>query len=133
MDYVASLLWIKLGLGFFPGPVVGVFAAGVMSLLVSLPAWRLKGGYFVMISIAVQTLIYVTLYNWTELTNGLFGISGIACLVIASYSFVTTGFITVLYGVLALRLATNPCSCSAWSSSAEPAVCVSWHTTCLLS
>ncbi len=30
-----------------------------------------------MISIVVQTLIYAILYNWTELTNGPFGISGI--------------------------------------------------------
>ena len=97
-------LWTKLGWGFFPGLAVGAFAAGVMSLLVSLPAWRFKGDYFVMISIAVQTLIYATLYNWTELTNGPFGISGIARPVIAGYSFVTTGSITVLYGVLALVL-----------------------------
>lgn len=102
--YAAALLWTKLGWGFFPGLAVGAFAAGVMSLLVSLPAWRFKGDYFVMISIAVQTLIYATLYNWTELTSGPFGISGIARPVIAGYSFVTTGSITVLYGVLALGL-----------------------------
>ena len=75
--YAAALLWTKLGWGFFPGLAIGAFAAGVLSLLVSLPAWRFKGDYFVMISIAVQTLIYATLYNWTELTNGPFGISGI--------------------------------------------------------
>lgn len=102
--YAAALLWTKLGWGFFPGLAVGAFAAGVLSLLVSLPAWRFKGDYFVMISIAVQTLIYATLYNWTELTNGPFGISGIARPVIAGYSFVTTGSITVLYGMLALGL-----------------------------
>lgn len=102
--YAAALLWTKLGWGFFPGLAVGAFAAGVLSLLVSLPAWRFKGDYFVMISIAVQTLIYATLYNWTELTNGPFGISGIVRPVIAGYSFVTTGSITVLYGVLALGL-----------------------------
>lgn len=102
--YAAALLWTKLGWGFFPGLALGAFAAGVLSLLVSLPAWRFKGDYFVMISIAVQTLIYAALYNWTELTNGPFGISGIARPVIAGYSFVTTASITVLYGVLALGL-----------------------------
>jgi len=102
--YAAALLWTKLGWGFFPGLAVGGIVAGVMSLLVSLPAWRFKGDYFVMISIAVQTLIYAMLYNWTALTNGPFGISGIARPVIADYSFVTTGSITILYGVLALVL-----------------------------
>ena len=102
--YTAALLWTKLGWGFFPGLAVGAFAAGVMSLLVSLPAWRFKGDYFVMISIAVQTLIYAALYNWTELTNGPFGISGIYRPVIAGYSFVTTSAVAVLYGILALVL-----------------------------
>lgn len=102
--YTAALLWTKLGWGFFPGLAVGAIAAGVLSLLVSLPAWRFKGDYFVMISIAVQTLIYAALYNWTELTNGPFGISGIARPVIAGYSFVTTGSITVLYGLITLGL-----------------------------
>lgn len=102
--YAAALLWTKLGWGFFPGLVAGGIVAGVMSLLVSLPAWRFKGDYFVMISIAVQTLIYAALYNWKELTNGPFGISGIAHPTIAGYHFVTTGSITVLYGLLALGL-----------------------------
>ncbi len=102
--YAAALLWTKLGWGFSPGLAVGTLAAGSLSLLVSLPAWRFKGDYFVMISIAAQTLIYSALYNWTELTNGPFGISGIARPVIAGYSFVTTGSITVLYGMLALGL-----------------------------
>ena len=102
--YAAALLWTKLGLGFFPGLLAGALTAAALSLLVSLPAWRFKGDYFVMISIAVQTLLYAVLYNWTDLTNGPFGISGISRPVIIDYSFVTTGSITVLYGGLALGL-----------------------------
>lgn len=102
--YAAALLWTKLGLGFFPGLLAGALTAAALSLLVSLPAWRFKGDYFVMISIAVQTLLYAILYNWTDLTNGPFGISGISRPVIVDYSFVTTGSISVLYGGLALAL-----------------------------
>lgn len=102
--YAASLLWTKLGWGFFPGLAAAAFTAGVMSLLVSLPAWRFKGDYFVMISIAVQTLIYALLYNWTDITNGPFGISGIPRPGIAGYNFVTMDSIFVLYGLLALGL-----------------------------
>jgi branched-chain amino acid transport system permease protein len=104
--YAAALLWMKLGIGFFPGLLAGAFTAGLLSLLVSLPAWRFKGDYFVMISIAVQTLIYALLYNWTDLTNGPFGISGIPRPVIFDYEFVTTGSISMLYGALALALGT---------------------------
>lgn len=102
--YAAALLWTKFGLGFFPGLLAGAAMAGILSLLVSLPAWRFKGDYFVMISIAVQTLIYALLYNWVDLTNGPFGISGIPRPVIADYGFVTTGSIALLYGLLALGL-----------------------------
>ena len=102
--YAAALLWTKLGWGFFPGLAAAAFAAGVMSLLVSLPAWRFKGDYFVMISIAVQTFIYALLYNWTDLTNGPFGISGIPRPGIVGYNFVTMGSVFVFYGVLALGL-----------------------------
>lgn len=104
--YAAALLWMKLGIGFFPGLLAGAFTAGLLSLLVSLPAWRFKGDYFVMISIAVQTLIYALLYNWTDLTNGPFGISGIPRPVIFDYEFVTTSSISLLYGALALTLGT---------------------------
>ena len=63
-------------------------AGGVLSLLTSLPTWRLKGDYFVMASMAVQVLIYSTAYNWVSsdapvgtlanLTNGPFGMAGIS-------------------------------------------------------
>jgi len=102
--YAAALLWTQLGIGFFPGLAMAALTAGVLSLLVSLPAWRFKGDYFVMISIAVQTLIYALLYNWTELTRGPFGISGISRPGIGDYDFVTTGSIAVLYGAIALGL-----------------------------
>jgi branched-chain amino acid transport system permease protein len=99
--YAAALFWMKLGIGFFPGLLAAAVISGTLSLLVSLPAWRFKGDYFVMMSIAVQTVIYALLYNWTELTNGPFGISGIPRPVILDYEFVTTGSISLLYGALA--------------------------------
>ncbi len=102
--YAAALLWTKFGWGFFPGLAAGALAAGLLSLLVSLPAWRFKGDYFVMISIAVQALIYAILYNWIGLTNGPFGVSGIPRPVLIDYDFVTTGSVSLLYGGLALAL-----------------------------
>lgn len=102
--YVASLLWVKFGLDFFTGLAAAACISGMLSMLISIPAWRFGGDYFVMISIAVQTLIYAALYNFTELTNGPFGISGIPRPVIASYGFVTTSSISVLFGIIAFML-----------------------------
>lgn len=60
----------------------------VLSLALSIPSWRLKGDFFVMVSLAVQALISGLLYNWytagetpygtlRNLTNGPRGITGI--------------------------------------------------------
>jgi branched-chain amino acid transport system permease protein len=85
--YAYALVAMKLGWGFIPGALVGAALAGVLSLFVSAAAWRLRGDFFVMVSLAAQSLIYSLLYNWTaddaplgslrNMTNGPFGINGI--------------------------------------------------------
>ncbi|TYQ30504.1 branched-chain amino acid ABC transporter permease [Pseudanabaena sp. UWO310] len=86
-SYAYALATVKLGWGFFPAVGLGVLLAAVMSLAISLPALRFKGDFFVLVSLAVQTLLFSLLYNWSSpeaevgtwqnLTNGPFGISGI--------------------------------------------------------
>lgn len=102
--YASALLWAQFGIGFLPGLALAAIICAGSSLLVSLPSWRFHGNYFVMISIAAQTLIYAALYNWTELTNGPFGISGIQRPVLFGYNFVTTASVAVLYGAIALAI-----------------------------
>lgn len=85
--YAYALLAIKFGWGFVPAALAGAALAGVLSLFVSAAAWRLRGDFFVMVSLAAQALIFSALYNWTatdaalgswtNLTNGPFGITGI--------------------------------------------------------
>lgn len=85
--YVYALLALQLGWGFLPATVVAALVACLLSLALSLPAWRLKGDFFVLASLAVQTLIFSLIYNWSDpnaplgswrnLTNGPFGIVGI--------------------------------------------------------
>jgi branched-chain amino acid transport system permease protein len=85
--YVYALLSVTLGWSFVPAVIAGAALASVLSLAVSLPAWRLRGDFFVLASLAVQTLIFSSLYNWSNadaplgswrnLTNGAFGVTGI--------------------------------------------------------
>lgn len=85
--YAYALLSLQAGWGFPSAALAGAGIAAVLSLAVSLPAWRLRGDFFVLASLAVQTLIFSALYNWSSanaqlgswrnLTNGPFGISGI--------------------------------------------------------
>lgn len=85
--YACTLLMLTAGWGFLPAMLAGALLSAVASLAVSLPAWRLRGDFFVLASLAVQTLIFSALYNWSSaedplgswknLTNGPFGLTGI--------------------------------------------------------
>lgn len=85
--YAYALLTTVYGWTFIPVILAATALAGVLSLLLSIPAWRLKGDFFVMISLAVQSLTFATIFNWASpsdppgswknLTNGSFGLPGI--------------------------------------------------------
>ena len=87
-SYTYALATTSLGWSFLPA-LVGAISIGVaLSLLLSLPSWRFSGDFFIMITLVVQTLIYEVIFNWhspfepvgswTNMTNGPFGIAGIA-------------------------------------------------------
>jgi branched-chain amino acid transport system permease protein len=85
--YAYAILSLNYGWGFLPAALAGAGIAAMLSLFVSVAAWRLKGDFFVMVTLAAQALIFSLLYNWTSpgeplgswrnLTNGPFGITGI--------------------------------------------------------
>lgn len=108
--YTAALFSLKWGVGFVPGLLGAALVAGILSLLVSLPAARFRGDYFVMISLAVQTSLYALMYNWVDLTNGPYGLSNIPKPHIMSSQYATKEGILALYGgvvsILALMLGT---------------------------
>jgi len=102
--YAAALAGLKFGLGFLPALACGGAAAALFSLLVSLPAWRFRGDYFVMISVAVQVVLYSLMYNWVDLTNGPYGLTGLSKPTILGSVFATNASVFVLYGILAMLL-----------------------------
>jgi len=110
-SYAYALATLKLGWGFFPSMTIGIGIAMVLSLAVSVPAWRFKGDFFVMVSLAVQALLFSLFYNWsspgmgpgswTNLTNGPFGLAGIPKPVIIGVRLDTPGSIAMLSLILA--------------------------------
>lgn len=123
--YTYALLALKLGWGFFPAALAAAILAGALSLAVSLPAWRLKGDFFLLASLAVQALVFSLIYNWSNtnapvgswknLTNGPFGIAGIPGAAIAGFSFANPGtfawFATAIAAICAIilwRLKNSP-------------------------
>jgi len=123
--YAYALFCLKTGLGFPVAALVGALLAAILSLAVSLPSWRLKGDFFVLVSLAVQALIFSLLHNWTSLdapvgswanlTNGPFGITAIPRPAVGSFRASTplemAGFATVVFAFLVAvlwRLGRSP-------------------------
>jgi len=110
--YAYALLTLELGLGFLPAVLIGVVIAALLSLFLSLPSWRFGGDLFVMVSLAVQTMLYTTIYNWADseadpgtwqnLTNGPYGLSGISSPAIFGITFDSIGSMAVLATILAI-------------------------------
>jgi branched-chain amino acid transport system permease protein len=110
-SYTYALVALRMGWGFIPAVLFAMAVAAVLSLFVSLAAWRLKGDFFVMASLAVQALILSAANNWFDasapvgtwqnLVNGPFGISAIPKPAIAGIKFDTIGGIATISTVLA--------------------------------
>ena len=94
------------GLGFLPAMLAGILFAMLVSLALAIPAWRFRGDYFVLISIALQALVFSSLYNWysaasqagtwQNLTNGPYGIADIGRPEIFGIKFNSVGSLAAL-------------------------------------
>ncbi|MEW8052323.1 MAG: branched-chain amino acid ABC transporter permease [Candidatus Thiodiazotropha sp.] len=114
--YAYALCTLKLGIGFLPIIAIAIALGVITSLALSLPAWRFKGDSFVMISLAVQAVIYGVIHNWTSpgaepgtwtnLTNGPYGLAGIHKPDIFGIQFDTISSIFALSLVVMLICAT---------------------------
>jgi branched-chain amino acid transport system permease protein len=75
--YVSTLLIIKLGLPFWVAFVVGIAAAGVAGMALSIFAVRLRGHYLAIASLGFAVIVHQVLVNWISMTQGPLGLYGI--------------------------------------------------------
>ncbi|AFL53482.1 branched-chain amino acid transport system permease protein [Sinorhizobium fredii] len=76
--YSYALLSSYLGLSFWVLlPVAGLLAA-CWGVVLGFPVLRLRGDYLAIVTLAFGEIIRLVLINWTEVTKGTFGVSGIA-------------------------------------------------------
>ncbi len=73
----ASALIVKSGQPFVVGLVAAVVAAGLAGLIVGIPALRLRGHYFSVITFIVGIIITILMTNLDDLTRGPMGLTGI--------------------------------------------------------
>ena len=75
--YSFALLTVEVGLGYWPAFFVSIAITGVAGFLIGFPALRVKGPYFVLVTIAFAVIINLILLAWSEVTKGANGISDI--------------------------------------------------------
>ncbi|MFZ1774508.1 MAG: high-affinity branched-chain amino acid ABC transporter permease LivM [Rhizobiaceae bacterium] len=69
-DYFGLSFWVLL-------PVAGILAA-FWGVILGFPVLRLRGDYLAIVTLAFGEIIRLVLINWTAVTKGTFGISGVA-------------------------------------------------------
>ena len=76
--YTSALLNLHLGLEPWATIPIGALVAVLAGLIVCLPALRLRGPYFSLISLAFPLILLGAVFAFTDFTGGELGISGIA-------------------------------------------------------
>ncbi len=92
--YSYALLSTHFGLSFWILlPLSGIFAA-LWGVILGFPVLRLRGDYLAIVTLAFGEIIRLVLINWTDVTKGTFGISGIpkATLFGIKFDATSTGF-----------------------------------------
>ncbi len=95
--YSYALLSSNFGLSFWVLlPLAGILAA-FWGLILGFPVLRLRGDYLAIVTLAFGEIIRLVLINWTAVTKGTFGISGIAKATLFGIQFnaTPTGFAAV--------------------------------------
>ncbi len=113
--YSTALLVTGLGMNFFLTVVVGMLVAAGISALLALPSLRVRGDHYIIASFGFQVIIISILLNWTSLTRGPFGITGIPrpSLFGVSFSsyhalFLLSAAFVVLCGLVGWRISASP-------------------------
>ena len=123
--YSYALLSTQYDLGFWTClPLAGIFAA-IFGVLLGFPVLRLRGDYLAIVTLAFGEIIRIVINNWSNLTNGPNGISGIPRPTLFGLTFSASGgtdtfagyfglepspsqrVIYLYYVILALALVTN--------------------------
>lgn len=75
--YTSGILTTKAGLGVWPAMVAATLFTGLFGAAIAVPAFRVRGHYFALATLAIGELIRIVINNWVSLTEGPFGLTGI--------------------------------------------------------
>jgi ABC-type branched-subunit amino acid transport system ATPase component/ABC-type branched-subunit amino acid transport system permease subunit len=92
------------GLHIWLGMVVGTVAAALFGALLAIPALRVRGPYLAMVTIAFGWVIFKILQEWSSVTGGDLGISGIPKPRIASLTLTMKQYYYVVLAMFIIAL-----------------------------
>ena len=81
--YISAFFLMQFQLPFVVVALAVMLLTGLFSYMVSFASVKLKGDYFVLATLGFQMIVFTVLFNWTSVTRGPFGISGIPAVKIA--------------------------------------------------
>ncbi len=85
--YTAAVLMTALHIHFFIAAIIGAFIAAFAAFLIGLVLSRFRDDFYLLCSIGFTFIVYNILINWTDLTHGPLGITGIPRPVIFGLDF----------------------------------------------
>ncbi len=109
--YTYAVTAMMLDWGFIPAALLAIAIGAVLSALMSIASWRFRGDFFVLISLAIQVMIFTILKNWhdptqpvgslSNMTNGDYGLAGVPSPNIFGYVFDDKVSVAILFTAFA--------------------------------
>jgi len=87
--YTSALLTLRLECSFWLGLAAAAVAAGLAGWAIGRLALKVRGAYFVLVTISFAGVISLVSVNWMDLTNGPLGLPGVPAPELASFSLRT--------------------------------------------
>jgi len=101
--YTTALLGIHFGTNFLLGILIGMVVTALISLLVAIPAIRVRDEYLIVTTLALLIIVYTVLMNWIDLTRGASGLTGIPRPSVFGKQIITpTAFLPLMFGFAVL-------------------------------
>jgi len=74
--YAFTLICVKLHLGFWPAFFGATAISGLFGCLIGIPALKLRGPYFILVTLGFAAIVGVIILAWTDVTGGANGLAG---------------------------------------------------------
>ena len=75
--YVSALMMMNFNFPFLVAIIIGTVATAACGLIISIPAMKLSGPYLVLATVGFGEITRLVLLNWTPVTKGAAGLTGI--------------------------------------------------------